>query len=71
MTSSIIEITENEYLIKLNRHTFDLSLIRNILRMVEVSNPTEYDYDGTSDGYTSSLENQSSEPGYFSSLDEK
>ncbi|MEO6149341.1 MAG: hypothetical protein ABIP28_04230 [Mucilaginibacter sp.] len=70
MTSSIIEITENEYLIKLNRHTFDLSLIRNILRMVEVSNPAEEDYD-MADRYISPAQNQSSEPGYFSSLDEK
>ena len=43
MTSSILEITENEYLIKLNRKSFNLSFIRSLLKMVEVANPDEDD----------------------------
>ncbi|RCH55208.1 hypothetical protein DJ568_08455 [Mucilaginibacter hurinus] len=69
MTNSIIEITENEYLIKLNKSTFDLSLIRNILRMVEVSNPTEDDF--TSSDMHIALDTNSSEPGYYGTLEEK
>jgi hypothetical protein len=41
MTNSILEITENEYLIKLNRSNFNLSFIRSLLKMVEVANPSE------------------------------
>jgi hypothetical protein len=39
--SSILEITENEYLIKLNRSRFNLSFVRSLLKMVEFSGPTE------------------------------
>jgi hypothetical protein len=38
--SSILEITENEYLIKLNREQFNLSFVRNLLKMVEVFSPS-------------------------------
>jgi hypothetical protein len=69
MTSSILEITENEYLIKLNRSTFDLSLIRSLLKMVEVANPSSDDY--IIERYSSSKQNNSSEPEYYSSLEEK
>ena len=41
MTNSILEITESEYLIKLNRSNFNLSFIRSLLKMVEVANPSE------------------------------
>jgi len=41
MTNSILEITESEYLIKLNRGNFNLSFIRSLLKMVEVANPSE------------------------------
>ncbi|MES2276758.1 MAG: hypothetical protein V4592_12100 [Bacteroidota bacterium] len=37
--SSILEITENEYLIKLNRSRFNLSFVRSLLKMVEFSSP--------------------------------
>ncbi len=37
--NSILEITENEYLIKLNRDQFNLSLVRSLLKMVEIFNP--------------------------------
>lgn len=36
---SILEITENEYLIKLNRDQFNLPLVRSLLKMVEIFNP--------------------------------
>jgi len=39
--SSILEITENEYLIKLNRSRFNLSFVRSLLQMVEVSSPSD------------------------------
>lgn len=39
--SSILEITENEYLIKLNRERFNLSFVRSLLKMVEFSSPKE------------------------------
>lgn len=70
MTGSILEITENEYLIKLNKNTFDLSLIRNILKMVEVSNPTEDDFRFPDRHFAPALSN-SAEPGYFGTIDEK
>ena len=70
MTSSILEITEQEYLIKLNRKSFNLSFIRSLLKMVEVANPTEDDLT-VSDRYVSPNINHSSEPDYFSSIEEK
>ena len=41
MTNTSIEITENDYLIKLSRSKFDLSFSRNLLTIVEISNPSE------------------------------
>lgn len=69
MTNSILEITENEYLIKLNRSSFNLSFIRSLLTMVEVANPSDDDY--TSDRHIAANQNHSSEPDYYSSLEEK
>ncbi|AMR32859.1 hypothetical protein A0256_16250 [Mucilaginibacter sp. PAMC 26640] len=71
MTNSILEITENEYLIKLNRSNFDLSFIRNLLKMVEISKPSEETSFNVVDRYISANQNHSSEPDYYSSLDEK
>jgi len=69
MTSSILEITENEYLIKLNRSNFDLSFIRSLLKMVEVANPVE---DQLSIADISHRQNfLSSEPDYYSFIEEK
>jgi hypothetical protein len=69
MTSSILEITENEYLIKLNRSNFDLSFIRSLLKMVEVANPSE---DKLSIADISPRQNySSSEPDYYSFIEEK
>jgi len=70
MTNSILEITENEYLIKLNRSNFNLSFIRSLLKLVEVANPSD-----ESDTYTDRIiqpyQNHSSEPDYYSPIEEK
>ncbi|MBK0379548.1 hypothetical protein [Mucilaginibacter segetis] len=75
MTNSILEITENEYLIKLNRSNFNLSFIRSLLKIVEVSNPVnDHDNDGhnlLAFGNGSAAQTHSSEPDYYTSLDEK
>lgn len=39
--NSILEITENEYLIKLNRRQFNLSFVRSLMQMVEFSDPAD------------------------------
>ncbi|MES2808191.1 MAG: hypothetical protein V4619_06180 [Bacteroidota bacterium] len=70
MTNSVLEITENEYLIKLNRSNFNLSFIRSLLQIVEVANPSE-GYNETPDRNISYNKNYSSEPDYFSSIEEK
>lgn len=67
--NSILEITENEYLIKLNRKQFNLSFIRSLLTMVQVSSPSE-ELDIPDRHFTPS-QNHSSEPGYFGNLEEK
>jgi hypothetical protein len=69
MTNSILEITENEYLIKLNRSNFDLSFIRSLLKIVEVANPSGEPT--IADSYIPARRSQSSEPDYFSFIDEK
>ena len=84
MTNSILEITDNEYLIKLNRSNFDLSFIRSLLKIVEVSKPAkiqgqQQDHDDLEDGIDIEIPNRhiqpgqghSSEPEYYSNLDEK
>ncbi|RFZ90791.1 hypothetical protein D0C36_17715 [Mucilaginibacter conchicola] len=84
MTNSILEINENEYLIKLNRRSFDLSFIRSLLKMVEVSEPVrsekqkEESFEGFSfvpaplvDRHIEPSQSSSAEPEYFSKLDEK
>ncbi|HEY2580536.1 MAG TPA: hypothetical protein VGI43_01940 [Mucilaginibacter sp.] len=70
MTNSILEITENEYLIKLNRNNFNLSFIRSLLKMVEVANPVE-DFQHMPDRHLAANINHSAEPDYYSSLEEK
>lgn len=35
MTPSSLEITENEYCIKLDRNTFDLALIRQLIKRIK------------------------------------
>lgn len=70
MTNSILEITESEYLIKLNRRNFDLSFIRSLLKMVEVANPADDGY-SIADRHITGRQINSAEPEYFSSLEEK
>jgi len=70
MTNSILEITENEYLIKLNRSSFNLSFIRSLLKIVEVANPAD---EGSflPERYFTPNQHNSSEPDYYGSLEEK
>jgi len=70
MTNSILEITENEYLIKLSRSNFNLSFIRSLLKMVEVAHPSEENL-VMNERHMAPNQNYSSEPDYFSSLEEK
>jgi hypothetical protein len=70
MAESILEITESEYLIKLNRRQFDLSFIRSLLKLVEVANPSD-DELPIPDRHISPRQNHSSEPDYFSPIEEK
>ena len=35
MTSSSLEITENQYCIKLSKDTFDLSLVRQLIKRIQ------------------------------------
>ncbi|MGY3211093.1 hypothetical protein [Mucilaginibacter sp. HD30] len=69
MTNSILEITENEYLIKLNRQNFNLSFIRSLLKIVEVADPAAEAE--VTERYTSRADFSRSEPGYFGSIEEK
>ena len=69
MVNSMLEITENEYLIKLNRQNFNLSFIRSLLKIVEVANPADAEETGYHERYGS--KSVQSEPDYFSSLEEK
>ena len=70
MTNSILEITESEYLIKLNRGKFDLSFIRSLLKMVEVANPSENQMI-IAERFITPRQDHSSEPDYYSSIEEK
>ena len=70
MTSSILEITEQEYLIKLNRKSFNLSFIRSLLKMVEVANPDE-DNMIIPDRHIAPTQNHQVEPDYYGSIEEK
>ncbi|MGN6394604.1 MAG: hypothetical protein ACTHMI_03510 [Mucilaginibacter sp.] len=71
MTNSILEITESEYLIKLNRSNFNLSFIRSLLKMVEVANPSEEVSHAMPDRHYAPHVNHSSEPEYYSTIEEK
>lgn len=70
--SSILEINENEYLIKLNRKRFNLSFVRSLLKMVEVSNHAdEYEVAERSVATAQTQSRDTAEPDYFGSLEEK
>jgi hypothetical protein len=67
-----LEITEQEYLIKLDRKKFGLSFIRSLLKQVEVANPSEDNDDMIiPDRHIQPNQNHSSEPDYFGSIEEK
>jgi hypothetical protein len=68
MINTSVVITESEYLIKFNRSKFDLSFIRNLLRIVEISNPSE---DHAIADKNFSNESLSANPDYYSHLDDK
>jgi hypothetical protein len=70
MTSSILEITENEYLIKLNRSNFNLSFIRSLLKIVEVAHPSSEEQN-IRERYILPRQDNSSEPDYYSFIEEK
>jgi hypothetical protein len=38
MNSSSLEITENQYCIKLSKDTFDLSLVRQLIKRIQAEN---------------------------------
>jgi hypothetical protein len=62
-----LEITEKEYLIKLNKQQFDVSLIRNLLKIVEISKPNDFQDEGCKNQETYFEFRE----GYFGHLDEK
>ncbi|WCT14537.1 hypothetical protein [Mucilaginibacter jinjuensis] len=65
-----LEITEQEYLIKLDRKKFGLSFIRSLLKQVEVAHPSEEEF-FSPDRHIQPNQNHSSEPDYFGSIEEK
>lgn len=67
MTSNL-EITEKEYLIKLNKQQFDISFIRNLLKIVEFANLDTKTYHPQSPAFDVDF---GFREGYFSHLDEK
>lgn len=67
---STLEITEREYLIKLDRKKFNLSFVRSLLKMVEFANPTEDDLNFP-DRYYKATVSGDNEPNYFSNIEEK
>jgi hypothetical protein len=69
MINTSLEITESEYLIKLNRSKFNLSFIRSLLKIVEVSDRSEEEE--LSYGRSFDDDAQSSNADYYSHLDEK
>lgn len=73
MTNSILEITENEYLIKLNRRNFDLSFIRSLLKLVEVAKPADEEEEDTliRSRNIDISQTRPAEAGYFSFIEEK
>jgi hypothetical protein len=71
MTNSILEITENEYLIKLNRSNFNLSFIRSLLKIVEVANPADDNHSSFSEKHFFPNQELSLEPDYYGSIEDK
>jgi hypothetical protein len=68
--NSTLEITDNEFLIKLDRSKFKLSFVRTLLKMVEFSNPSDDDF-VIPDRHISPSQGRNSEPDNYDSLYEK
>jgi hypothetical protein len=69
--NSTLEITDREFLIKLDRSKFNVSFVRSLLKMVEFSNPSHDDM-VIPDRHIHSTQSHNFEPGYFdNNLDEK
>ena len=68
MINTSLEITENDYLIKFSRSKFDVSFIRNLLKIVEVSDQSDYRANADT-SMASDLVLIS--PDYYSHLDDK
>ncbi|EOR93893.1 hypothetical protein ADIARSV_2886 [Arcticibacter svalbardensis MN12-7] len=70
MNLSSIEITENEYLIKLNKSDFDLSLISTLLKRIQAEHFFSYKrYDDEEDIISKRV--NSPRVNYFDHLDDK
>ncbi|WP_256010103.1 hypothetical protein [Desertivirga xinjiangensis] len=67
MKLSSIEITENEYLIKLNKDEFDLSLINTLLKRIQAENFFSFQREDDEDLISRNRERTS----YFGHLDDK
>jgi hypothetical protein len=68
--NSTLEITDREFLIKLDRSKFNVSFVRSLLKLVEFSNPSEDDF-SVPDHQIQSRTSYNSEPDYFGNIDEK
>lgn len=68
--NSTLEITDREFLIKLDRTKFNVSFVRSLLKLVEFSNPSEEDV-AVPERTMQTRYNYSNEPDYFGSIDEK
>jgi hypothetical protein len=68
--NSTLEITDHEFLIKLDRKKFNVSFVRSLLKMVEFSNPSEDDF-MVPDRNLQPAYNRGIEPSYFGNIDEK
>ena len=68
--NSTLEITDREFLIKLDRSKFNVSFVRSLLKLVEFSNPSEEEY-MIPDRHIQPSQIYNSEPDYFGNIDEK
>lgn len=68
MNSSSLEITEKEYCIKLNRDTFDLSLVRQLIKRIQAEE-LFFSHSGMEDDMVSRNKERESSP--FDHLDDK
>jgi hypothetical protein len=68
--NSTLEITDREFLIKLDRSKFNVSFVRSLLKLVEFSNPSEDEF-SVPDRHIQSSTSYNSEPDYFGNIDEK